>query len=149
MVRRNILVIFVALVLAAGAAGAAEISLNAVTFPEGKSVDLELIPTDRAPRAEIDAEVRYRDGQAQVEVEFDNLKPAVLFGGDITCYVVWAVMPDGTFDNLGELFMDYRDGKVEMSTGLKRFALMVTAEAYSLVDVPSDLVLFTNRCLDH
>ncbi len=145
MVCRPVIVLAVALVLAAGVVGAAEVSLNAVTFPEGKNVDLELTPTDRAPRADIEAEVRYRDGQAQVEVDFDNLKPAVLFGGDVTCYVVWAVKPDGTFENLGELFMDYRSGKVEMSTGLKRFALMVTAEAYSLVDAPSELVVFTNQ----
>jgi outer membrane protein OmpA-like peptidoglycan-associated protein len=148
MVRRTALVIVLIVltaVVATSAASAAELSLNAVTFPEGKSVDLELTPTDRAPRADVEAEVRYRDGQAQVEVEFDDLKPAVLFGGDITCYVVWAVKPDSTFENLGELFMDYRDGKVKMSTGLKRFALMITAEAYSLVDAPSELVVFTNQ----
>ena len=144
MVRRIAIVTVLIALAFVGATHAAEVNLNAITFPEGKNVRFDLIPSDRAPRADVKGEVKYRDGQAQVEVEFDNLKPAVLFGGDVTCYVVWAVKADGTYENLGELFMDYRNGKVEMSTGLKRFALMITAEAYSLVDAPSELVVFTN-----
>ncbi len=33
------------------------------------------------------------------------MKPAILFGGDVTCYVLWAVTRDGTVENMGELWV--------------------------------------------
>ena len=70
------------------------------------------------------------------------MKPAVLFAGDVTCYVVWAVTRDGAAENLGELVVREVKGEVTMSTGQKAFALLITAEPYYLVPRPSELVVW-------
>jgi len=72
------------------------------------------------------------------------MKPAVLFAGDVTCYVVWAVSRDGVAENLGELVVRDVKDEVTMSTAQKAFALLVTAEPYSLVQRPSSLVVWTS-----
>ncbi len=82
------------------------------------------------------AEVKYREGQADMNIRFRAMKPAILFGGDVTCYVLWAVTRDGTVENLGELWVREASETVEYSTGQKSFAMMVTAESHPLVSSP-------------
>jgi outer membrane protein OmpA-like peptidoglycan-associated protein len=138
-----------ALVLAAAAmmglatsASALDITLNAVQFPERKSIDVDFAPTGRAPRAEVRAEVEFREGQAQIDISFKHMRPAVLFGGDVTSFVVWAVTRDGHAENLGELWVREESGSASYSTGQKEFALIITAETYSMVEQPSELLVF-------
>lgn len=121
------------------------LTLHSVQFSERKTVDLELKSHDGAPAARIEAEVRFRDGQAQIELKYRDLKPAVLFGGDITCYVLWAVTRDGSTENLGEVMTFDGDGSSDYATGLKSFALMITAEPYYLVDQASSMVMFFSQ----
>lgn len=133
-----------ALWIAAVPARAAETPLSAVQFPERSKVSLKLIPTQRASAAEGEASVKFQDGQARVEVDYKRLPPAVLFGGDVTSYVCWAVARDGNAENLGELIVRDTSGSAEYRTGLKEFALMVTAEPYPMVLAPSELIIFTS-----
>ncbi len=127
---------------AAPAAHAYEQQLTAVQAPEREGFALELAPTPLASAAELKARVQLREGQARIEVAFKNLKPAVLFGGDVTSYVMWAVTHDGKAENLGELWVrDEKDG-ARFATGLKDFALLVTAETHYLVEKPSEMVVF-------
>ena len=123
---------------------AAQVQLAAVQFPESSSVELKLIPTNRVAPAEAEADVKFKNGQAAIEVEWERLPPAVLFGGDVTSYVTWAVGRDGTAENLGELPVRKPKGDIKYSTGQKEFALMVTAEPHPLVLRPSDLVVLTS-----
>lgn len=123
---------------------AADAQLAAVQFPERSSVSLKLIPTQRASSAEGSADVKFRDGQARVEVDYKHLPPAILFGGNVTSYVCWAVPRDGNAENLGELIVRDSSGSAEYRTGLKEFALLVTAEPYPMVLSPSSLVIFTS-----
>ena len=88
------------------------------------------------------AEVEFKEGQGQIDVSFGGMKPAVLFGGDVTSYVLWAVTREGKAANLGELWVREAKGDEDYTTGLKEFALLVTAETYPLVDQPSELVIF-------
>lgn len=137
--------IIVGLALSVGPASALAIELTAVTFPERRNVRFGFERTQRAPLAEVRAKVEYQEGNATIDIDFEDMKPAVLFGGDVTSYVVWAVARDGSATNLGELWMDGDDGEVELATGAKTFALVITAEAYPLVRRPSELVVFFNR----
>jgi len=125
-------------------ASAADVTLHQVTFPERKTIDVEFTRTAHAPTAVLKAEVKIREGQAEIELKFERMKPAILFGGDVTSYVLWAITRDGTIENLGELWVREDEEKIEYSTGLKNFALMVTGEPYPLVSKPSELVLFTS-----
>ena len=125
-------------------ASGSPLELRSVTFPERKTVSVPIVARPAAPKATLRAEVTHRKGQARIELFYESMKPAILFGGDVTCYVVWAVTRDGTAENLGELLTSKPSGKLTFYTGQKNFALMVTAEAYYLVGRPSELVVFRN-----
>ncbi len=132
------------LTIAPTAAVATEITLHAPQYPDRTTVPLDMVGTARAPDARVEAKVEFRDTQAAIEMKFKDMKPAVLFGGDITAYVVWAVARDGRATNLGELTAPDANGKATFATGLKSFALLITAEPYYLVRKPSEMVMFTN-----
>jgi outer membrane protein OmpA-like peptidoglycan-associated protein len=140
-----------ALALAAGAALAGDVNLTAVQFPDRTSIDVPLARTSATPaRATAEASVKIAGGQARIRLSFRSMEPAILFGGDITSYDVWAVTRDGVAENLGELVVSESNdsGSQEFSTGKKQFALMVTAEPYSLVGKPTQLVLFAAAAAD-
>lgn len=128
--------------LASAVSYAQSTELFAVQFPERQTVALEFGRVAPAPVATLKAEVTFRDKQSRIELTFKGMRPAVLYGGDVTSYVVWAVGPDGNYENLGELWVGTNNGKVSYTTGFKFFGLMITAEPYYLVDRPSALVLF-------
>jgi len=142
MKARALCVMFLSCLAVATAASAASLDLYAVQFPEKRTVDLSFRKTAAAPDAFLKAEVRYQDGQAAVTIDYDEMKPAVLFAGDVTCYVVWAVTRDGAAENLGELVVRDVKGDLTMSSGQKAFALLITAEPYYLVPRPSELVVW-------
>lgn len=133
-----------AVLLSALPLAAADTTLSVIQFPERSGIDLKMAATVRVAPAEAEAEVKFKDGQASVEVEYKKLPPAILFGGDVTSYVVWAVSRDGNAENLGELIVLDSSGKGNYRTGQKEFALMITAEPYNLVLRPSDLLCFTS-----
>jgi len=128
-----------------GVGEAGDVVLQQVTFPERNQIEVSFARDPRAPEATVVAEVQYREGQANTDVKFRDMKPAILFGGDVTCYVLWAVTRDGTAENLGELWVRDVADTVQYSTGLKSFAMMVTAEPHPLVSSPSDLVMFRSE----
>ncbi len=133
-----------AFALAAAPLAAVDVQLAAVQFPEGKSVDLDFAATTRVAPAQAEADVTFKNGQANVEISYKKLPPALLFAGDVTSYVVWAVTRDGATENLGELIVRKQSGDAEFRTGQKEFGLMITAEPYPAVLKPSELVVFTS-----
>lgn len=137
----------VLLVLAqAVTAAAASMTLNVIRFDDRREVRFDMLPTRRTGDARMEGRVRFREGQFWIELRYQRMKPAVLFGGDITCYVLWAVNRDGAPQNLGEFWVRPGDenGSVQYSTGLRNFALLITAESYYQVDRPSELFMFWN-----
>ncbi len=141
---RRFLVALSAVVLAALPALAADLPLSVVQYPERSGVDLKMAATARVAPASAEASVKFKDGQADVEVEYKSLPPAILFAGNVTSYVVWAVSRDGNAENLGELIVKDSSGDGRYRTGQKEFGLIVTAERYPLVPRPSELVCFTS-----
>ncbi len=125
---------------------ALEVPLNTVQFPEKRSVDVPFAATNRAPAgATLEAEVKATGAQARIELSFQHLQPAVLFGGQINSYVLWAVSRDGNTQNLGELWGREESGSARFQTGLKEFAMLVTAEPIPGMVKPSDLVVFISQ----
>lgn len=143
-ITKSIGLVAVCLLAVAPVARAAAVELHNVQFPEKRDVHLAFRATEIAPAANVNAVVEYRNGQARVDVTYYGMKPAILFGGDVTCFVVWAVTRDGQAENLGELLTRKAGGRASFSTGKKNFAVMITAESYFLVARPSELVTFTN-----
>jgi len=131
--------------LATTGAPAADLTLNAVLYPDDQKTDVTFQTTDRAPKAKLTGTVRPQQGQSQIEISWKKLEPALLFGGDVNCWVLWTITPDGTAQVLGELpVRQDRSGDATFSSPFKNFALVVTAEPLPVVRRLSDLVAFVS-----
>jgi len=122
-------------------------TVTSVAYPERANVSLVFAKTVAAPeKAKLSGSVRYEAGQAKIEISFSGMEPAVLFGGDISAYVVWAIGKSAAPENLGELIVSKKgaSGKQSFATPKKDFALMVTAEPFYLVTAPFNLVIATS-----
>jgi outer membrane protein OmpA-like peptidoglycan-associated protein len=100
--------------------------------------------TSLLPKAHGEAKVESKKGYVEIEVEFDNLKPANYHGAECLTYVLWAISPEGRTSNLGEILLDGSKGKLNVTTELQVFGLAVTAEPYFAVSMPSNLVVLEN-----
>jgi outer membrane protein OmpA-like peptidoglycan-associated protein len=67
------------------------------------------------------------------------------FGGEYLTYVLWAISPEGRPMNIGEVLVgDNHRSKLDVTTDLQAFALIVTAEPYYAVRRPSNVVVLEN-----
>jgi outer membrane protein OmpA-like peptidoglycan-associated protein len=151
MFHRTLATTTIAAVVWCGAAVAADPAITTVSYPEGQTTNLVFAKTSAAPeKASLKGSVKYEAGQAKLSMSFSNMEPAVLFGGDIAAYVVWAVSKSATPENLGELIVSKKgaSGSQTFTTPKKDFAVMVTAEPYYLVSRPFDLVIFSSAPKD-
>ena len=75
----------------------------------------------------------------------NNMKPASLFGGDFSTYVLWVVSPEGQVQNVGEFVLEGDESELRASTNLNAFGMLVTAEPHYLVRLPSQFVVLETR----
>jgi outer membrane protein OmpA-like peptidoglycan-associated protein len=57
---------------------------------------------------------------------------------------MWAITPEGRTVNLGEVLLNGTNSKLNVTTQLQSFGLIVTAEPYFAVTQPSDVVVMDN-----
>jgi len=57
---------------------------------------------------------------------------------------MWAITPEGRATNLGEVILNGAKSKLNVTTELQAFGLIVTAEPYFAVSQPSDVVVMEN-----
>src|ERR1041385_8296072 len=101
--------------------------------------------TDLMPAANGQAKVESKKGYTEIEVEFGNLQKPTTFGNEYLTYILWAISPEGRAINLGEILVgDNHRSKVDVTTDLQAFALIVTAEPYYAVRQPSNVVVIEN-----
>ncbi len=100
--------------------------------------------TPLQPGARGEAKVESKKGYIEIEAEFDDMIPANRYGREYLTYVMWAITPQGRSTNLGELILKGTKSKVDVTTGLQGFGLVVTAEPYFAVTQPSDRVVLEN-----
>ena len=100
--------------------------------------------TDILPGARGEATVEGKQGYFKIEVEFDGLHPAVSNGAEYLTYVLWAVTPEGRTANLGEILLNGSKSKLNVTTELQSFGLIVTAEPYYAVTQPSGVIVMEN-----
>jgi outer membrane protein OmpA-like peptidoglycan-associated protein len=97
------------------------------------------------PNAFGEAKVESKRGAMEIEVEFKGLDKPTSFGTEYLTYVMWAISPEGRSVNLGEVLVgDNHRSKLDVTTDLQAFALIVTAEPYYAVRRPSDVVIAEN-----
>ena len=102
--------------------------------------------TTLMPQARGSAEVVSKQGAIRIGAEFTGLVPADKFGPEYLTYVLWAISPEGRPINLGEVLFG-SDGKsrLNVTSNLQAFGLIVTAEPYFAVAQPSDVVVMENQ----
>ena len=101
--------------------------------------------TSLMPNAHGEAKVESKKGYIEIEVEFRNMTDPAQFGGEYLTYVLWAITPEGRTSNLGEILRGAgTSGKLDVTTELQVFGLVVTAEPYFAVSRPSDVVVMEN-----
>ena len=105
-------------------------------------VDFEGTPLLEGARGE--ARVQSKQGNIAIEAEFRGLRPATAYGPEYLTYVMWAVTPEGRTTNLGEVLLNGTNSKLNVTTELQAFGLIVTAEPYFAVTQPSDVVVIEN-----
>lgn len=120
----------------------------AITYPLDETVTVKFRGTTLLPRLKGEAKVK-RAGRrgTRVELSIEDLPRASELGGIYTTYVLWAISPDGHVDNLGEIKRGgsvFVDSKIDVTTPLQTFALIVTAEPHFLMKVPSRMVVMEN-----
>jgi outer membrane protein OmpA-like peptidoglycan-associated protein len=97
------------------------------------------------PGAAGEAKVESKRGALEIEVEFSGLDKPTSFGNEYLTYVLWAISPEGRPVNIGEVLVgDNHRSKLDVTTDLQAFALIVTAEPYYAVRRPSNLVVLEN-----
>lgn len=120
----------------------------AITYPLDQTVSVRFRGTTRLPRLTGEAKVR-RTGRrgTRVELSLKNLPRAIEVGGVYTTFVLWAISPEGRVDNLGEIKRSGSfivNSKLDVTTPLQTFAMIVTAEPHFLVRGPSRAVVLEN-----
>jgi outer membrane protein OmpA-like peptidoglycan-associated protein len=100
--------------------------------------------TPLLPLAKGNAKVDSKQGSIVVSASFKNMQSAQKFGKEYLTYVLWAITPEGKPNNLGELLLDGDNSKLTATTNLQTFGMIVTAEPYFAVNMPSDVVVLEN-----
>ncbi len=121
-------------------------SVQAVNYRHRSgSSKLDFAGTDLMPSANGVAEINSKRGSIAIEAEFGNLQTPTTFGNEYLTYVLWAISPEGRAVNLGEVLLggNHRS-KLNVTTDLQAFALIVTAEPYYAVRQPSNVVIMEN-----
>jgi outer membrane protein OmpA-like peptidoglycan-associated protein len=106
--------------------------------------------TELLPQAHGEAKVESKLGRTVVDADLQGLTPANGFGPEYLTYVLWAITPEGRPVNLGEVLPTGSKDKnhITVTTDLQAFGLIVTAEPYYAVTMPSDLVVMQNFVLE-
>jgi len=121
-------------------------SVQAVNYQHRSgSSKLDFAGTDLMPSANGAAEINSKRGSIAIAAEFGDLQKPTTFGNEYLTYVLWAISPEGRAVNLGEVLLggNHRS-KLNVTTDLQAFALIVTAEPYYAVRQPSNAVILEN-----
>ena len=121
-------------------------SVQAVNYQHRSgSSKLDFAGTSLMPSANGVAEINSKRGSISIQAEFGNLQKPTTFGNEYLTYVLWAISPEGRAVNLGEVLLggNHRS-KLNVTTDLQAFALIVTAEPYYAVRQPSNAVILEN-----
>jgi outer membrane protein OmpA-like peptidoglycan-associated protein len=121
-------------------------SVQAINYEHRSgSSKLDFAGTTLMPAANGEAKVNSKRGSIEIEAEFGNLQRPTTFGNEYLTYVLWAISPEGRAVNLGEVLVGGNErSKLQVTTDLQAFALIVTAEPYYAVRQPSNVVVLEN-----
>jgi outer membrane protein OmpA-like peptidoglycan-associated protein len=120
-------------------------STTAIGFTVGGgSTKVDLKGTELMTQANGEAKVqaKAKAGLTNIEVTVNGLTPPSKLGAEYLTYVLWAVTPEGRTGNAGEILVNKDgQGKLSATTPAQTFSMIVTAEPYFAVRMPSEMVV--------
>jgi outer membrane protein OmpA-like peptidoglycan-associated protein len=119
-------------------------TIKTVNYRANTSTRIDFVGTALEPRARGTAKIGSTPGRTLIEAEVQGLFLATKFGPEYLTYVLWAVTPEGRATNLGQFVVRGSKTKLNVTTRLQTFGLIVTAEPYFAVTYPSDVVVLEN-----
>jgi outer membrane protein OmpA-like peptidoglycan-associated protein len=114
----------------------------------GGSTKVDLRGTELMPDGggQVKVVIKSNAGRSSVDAEVKGLKPPSSLGSEFLTYVLWAVTPEGRTGNMGEILLNRNgDGKLSATTPAQTFSLVVTAEPYFAVRLPSEMVVLQSE----
>jgi outer membrane protein OmpA-like peptidoglycan-associated protein len=96
------------------------------------------------PEARGEAKVESKQGVIKIDAQMEKLQPATNYGPEYLTYVLWAITPEGRATNVGEVLLHDGKSKLDATSELQSFGMIVTAEPYFAVTQPSDVVVMEN-----
>ena len=124
-------------------------NLDAVNYlNRSGSTHVNLTGTDLESSVRGDAKVDAVTGKTNISVHLEGFTPANGFGPEYLTYVLWAISADGRPTNLGELELAGGKASLNVTTSFQSFGMIITAEPYYAVSVPSDVIVAQNTFSD-
>jgi outer membrane protein OmpA-like peptidoglycan-associated protein len=120
-------------------------SMKAINYNHRSgSTEIGFRGTELMPAATGEAKVESKQGVIKINADMQKLEPATKFGPEYLTYVMWAITPEGRATNVGEVLLNGGKSKLDATTELQSFGLIITAEPYFAVTQPSDVVVMEN-----
>jgi hypothetical protein len=118
-------------------------STMAIGFPVGGgSTKVDLKGTERMAQANGEAKIEAKPAIANIDVTIKGLAFPSTLGAEYLTYVLWVVTPEGRTGNTGELLLNKNgEAKLSATTPAQTFSMIVTAEPYYAVRLPSETVV--------
>jgi len=76
----------------------------------------------------------------KVVLQLEDVQAARSALPGMNALVAWAVSPEGSFENLGELEVSGSKASLEATTRFDRFGILITAEPHYMVDRPGSII---------
>ena len=121
-------------------------SIKAIGYEVGGgSTKVIFIGTTAAPNASGEAKVEAKTGGTNIDLKVKGMPQPTSLGAEFLTFVLWTITPDGSTNNLGEIPIDKNgEGKLSVTAPAQTFAMIVTAEPYFAVSLPSEVVVLEN-----
>lgn len=121
-------------------------SIKAVGYEVGGgATKVIFLGTGAAPQASGEAKVEAKTGGTSIELKVTSMPQPTTLGAEFLTYVLWTVTPDGNTTNIAEIPIDNQgNGKLSAKAQSQTFAMIVTAEPYFAVQLPSEVVVLEN-----
>ena len=111
----------------------------------GGTTQVDFKGTSLMPAVDGNARVTGHTGRLAIDANLHHLASPRSFGPEYLTYVLWAITPEGRPMNLGEIRPnDDGNSRLQVTSGLQEFGMIVTAEPYFAVTRPSDVVVAEN-----
>ncbi len=122
-------------------------TVAAIGYPVGGGgTKVTMVGTGAAAQASGEARVEAKVGGTSIVLKVAGLPQPTALGAEFLTYVLWTVTPDGTTTNLGEIPFDQNgQGTLQTKAQSQTFALIVTAEPYYAVRIPSEVLILQNE----